>query len=315
MRGGNGNINNMTSGMIFDIKRYAINDGPGIRTAVFLKGCPLDCWWCHNPEGKSASPQLMFRDNRCKACKECLTVCPTGAISWDDGPGIDWNRCDSCGKCADSCYAGALEMVGREITVHQLVEEIRRDIPFYDQSGGGVTFTGGEPMQQREFLKQALSECKRSNIHTAVDTCGYAPWESFDALLHLVDLFLFDVKLINPDLHREYTSLPNQMILENLQKLSVAGARIIVRVPFIPGINDDLENQDAIRAFLAELPHLEQVELMPYHETGVAKYKALGMEYMLAGTQPPTDECIIEGEEYLQKSHLPVRRHISGRKT
>ena len=302
----------MTTGMIFDIKRYAINDGPGIRTAVFFKGCPLECWWCHNPEGQSGQPQLMFRSNRCNSSKACLQVCPRDAISWNDGSITDWEACDDCGKCAEVCYAGARELVGRKVTIDQLLAEIMRDIPFYDQSGGGVTFTGGEPIYQKEFLGEALLACKQQQIHTAVDTCGHSSWVNFKALLPLVDLFLFDVKIMDNNQHIKYTSISNRQILINLLKLSETGAHIIVRIPLIPGINDDNENLDECASFLSTLPSLDGVALMPYHDIGLTKYQALGMVYRLENTKTPTNEQVVEAEDLLSSYHLPVIKH-SGR--
>jgi pyruvate formate lyase activating enzyme len=303
----------MTSGIIFDIKRYAINDGPGIRTAIFFKGCPLECWWCHNPEGQSSQPQLMFRFNRCKASKACIEVCPQRAIQWEDGSITDWGACDDCGKCAEVCYAGAREIIGRVVSVDQLMEEIERDIPFYDQSGGGVTFTGGEPMFQREFLHASLLACKKQGLHTIVDTSGHASWEGFELVYPLVDLFLYDLKLMDETKHKQYTSVSNQMILDNLRKLSRARAHIIVRIPLIPGVNDDEENIEMSAALLAGLPYLDGVELMPYHEIGLAKYQALGMIYELKGTQSATSQHIEEIEKILTHYQLPVRMHFSGR--
>jgi pyruvate formate lyase activating enzyme len=303
----------MTSGMIFDIKRYAINDGPGIRTAVFLKGCPLDCWWCHNPEGQSGRPQLMFRSNRCKSSQACLDLCPQEAITWNEGPVTNWDACDTCGKCAEVCFAGAREIIGRDMSVDQLMAELSRDIPFYDQSGGGVTFTGGEPMQQKDFLEEALLACKELQIHTTVDTCGHTSWDNFREILPHVNLFLYDVKLINADKHKEYTSVPNRLILDNLHKLSSAAAHIIVRIPFIPGINDDEDDLRLCGSFLATLPYLNGVELMPYHEIGVAKYQALGMRYRLENTIAPTKEHIVAVEDLFSSYNLPVIKQTSGR--
>jgi pyruvate formate lyase activating enzyme len=303
----------MTSGMIFDVKRYAIHDGPGIRTAVFFKGCPLECWWCHNPEGQRAEAQLIFRENRCKAAKACLAACPRGAISWDGKSITHWDACDNCGKCAEVCFSGAREIVGREISVEQLMAEIERDIPFYDQSGGGVTFTGGEPMQQITFLEQALSACKDKQIHTTVDTCGYSSWENFWAILPKVDLFLYDVKLMDAEKHIKYTSVPNKLILENLKKLSSEGANIIVRIPLIPEVNDDEENLENSASFLKGLPKLLGIELMPYHEIGVAKYQALGMSFHREELSPPTEEQVLKVGNMFKDRNLPVIRQSEGR--
>lgn len=299
----------MSSGIIFDIKRYAINDGPGIRTAVFFKGCPLKCWWCHNPEGQALLPQLMIRANRCKSSMACLDVCPENAITWNNGPITDWKHCDDCGECAEVCYAGARELVGRKVTVEQLMVEIERDIPFYDQSGGGVTFTGGEPIYQIEFLYAALLACKERKLHTVVDTSGYTTWENLNSLLALVDLFLYDVKIMDLNKHIRYTGLGNRQILANLENLSASGSHIVVRIPLVPRVNDDEENLDACASFLAKLPSLDGVEVMPYHEIGVAKYQALGMENKMSTTIPPVREHILEVEEYLGNFHLPVITH------
>ena len=302
----------MRTGMIFDIKRYAINDGPGIRTAVFFKGCPLACWWCHNPESQSIQPQLIFRVNRCKSSKECLEICPQDAITWKNGSVTDWVKCDDCGRCADVCYAGARELVGRQVTANELVEEIKRDIPFYDQSCGGVTFTGGEPLYQKEFLVDTLLICKENNIHTAVDTCGHSSWENMKSILPLVDLFLYDLKLMDANKHIQYTGVTNRLILANLQKLSETGAHIIVRIPLIPGINDDDENLDLCAALLSKLTSLDGVAVMPYHDIGVGKYLALGMTNKLGDTKSPTKGQVDHVEELFSKYHLPVIKQ-SGR--
>jgi pyruvate formate lyase activating enzyme len=242
-----------------------------------------------------------------------MEICPRGAIIWNEGSITNWEECDDCGKCAEVCFAGAREIVGRNMTVNQLMAEIERDIPFYDQSGGGVTFTGGEPMYQREFLEEALLTCKEQQIHTTVDTSGYTSWENFRNTLSLVDLFLYDLKLMDAGKHIKYTSVSNRLILSNLQKLSREEVHIIVRIPLIPGINDDDENLEQAGSFLAALPDLDGVEVMPYHEIGMAKYRALGINYRLVNTMAPTPEQIVEVEELLSSYHLPVIKHPSGR--
>ncbi len=299
----------MKTGTIFDIKRYAINDGPGIRTAVFFKGCPLECWWCHNPEGQLAQPQLMIRENRCKLSRTCVEACLPGAISWDNGPAVDWEKCDQCGKCAEVCYAGGLEMVGHTVTASEVMAEIERDVPFYDQSGGGVTFTGGEPMAQTEFLKEVLAACREKHIDTAVDTSGYISWDNFRDIVPLVDLFLFDVKLMDETRHMKYTGVSNTLIINNLRKLGEMGAPIIVRIPLIPGINDDDENISLIGSTLAALPRLVGAEVMPYHDIGTAKYGALGMKYKLPDKNSPTDEQVLRVEEMLSNYGIAIIKH------
>ncbi len=299
----------MNTGMIFDIKRYAINDGPGIRTAVFFKGCPLACWWCHNPEGQSFQPQLIVRSNRCKSIQACLQVCPQDAITWDHGPITDWKKCDDCGKCAEICYAGARELVGRQVSINELVQEVSRDVPFYDQSGGGVTFTGGEPLHQIEFLKDALLACKKNNIHTAVDTSGHSSWENIKSILPLVDLFLYDLKFMDAKKHLQYTGVSNRLILTNLRMIAESRAHIVVRIPLIPGINDNEENLDLCASFLSKLAPLDGVSVMPYHDIGVTKYQALGIKYRLEVTKSPNDEQIGHVEELFSRYQLPVIKH------
>ncbi len=303
----------MTDGMVFDIKRYAINDGPGIRTAVFMKGCPLKCWWCHNPEGQRTTAQLIFRSNRCKGTQACLAACPHGAITWKGGSLTDWQICDQCGKCAEACYSGGREIIGRKVSVDLLMAELLRDMPFYEQSGGGVTFTGGEPLFQSQFLREALVECKKHRLHTAVDTSGQATWSSFQGILPLVDLFLYDIKHMDAKQHIQYTSISNRKILDNLSRLAREKTTIIVRLPLIPGVNDDELNLELTASYLAALPHLQGVELMPYHAIGMAKYQALGMDYKMEDTPTPTSEQITGIEDLLASYKLSVIRHTTGR--
>jgi pyruvate formate lyase activating enzyme len=299
----------MNTGTIFDIKRYAINDGPGIRTAVFFKGCPLECWWCHNPEGQLYQPQLMIRENRCKSSGTCVEVCPQGAINWDHKPSVDWGKCDNCGKCAELCNAGGLEMVGRQVSADVLMAEIERDVPFYDQSQGGVTFTGGEPMTQTEFLQEVLFACREMHIHTAVDTSGFTNWNNLHSIAALVDLFLYDLKLMDNTRHIKFTSVSNKLIIANLLKLAETGAHIIVRIPLIPGINDDVENIESCAMTLAKLPGLDGAEVMPYHSIGTAKYEALGMKYKIGNLRPPAEEQIERVEAMLSNQGIPVIKH------
>jgi pyruvate formate lyase activating enzyme len=315
----------MTTGMVFDIKKYSINDGPGIRTTVFLKGCPLDCWWCHNPESKSLKPELMYRANRCTLCSECVSACPLGAISLVtldsnvsrrlslesqetfDSAYTDRIVCDNCGICAEVCYNGARELLGREMTVAQVMKEIERDVPFFDQSRGGVTFSGGEPLMQRKFLAEVLKACRAHDIHTVVDTSGYATWEVLDGIRSDVNLFLYDLKSMDDERHKQYTGVSNKLILENLERLSAVGAKCIVRIPLIPGVNDDEENLVESGKFLASLPNIESVDLMGYHEIARGKYEALGMAYRLPETKAPTAEKIQSAAKILEGFGLTVK--------
>ena len=285
----------MTKGIIFDVKQFSIHDGPGIRTTVFLKGCPLSCWWCHNPEGQAMKPELILRPERCIGCGACLEVCEHNAIS-QDGERIvtDRERCTACGDCVQVCYAEARELVGRAVTVAEVMDEIERDTAFYDQSGGGVTFSGGEPLAQPEFLRDLLRACQAQGLHTTLDTCGFAPWEALDDVRQYVDLFLYDLKLMDNARHRAFTGVSNRPILENLRRLSRTGHSIVLRVPVIPGINDDEENLRAMGAFAADLPHLERVDLLPYHRIGRDKYRRLGKPCPMPETEPPSEERMDE---------------------
>lgn len=313
----------MASGMVFDIKKYSINDGPGIRTTVFLSGCPLKCLWCHNPESQSLKPMLMYRENRCLGCGACMEVCPEGAITesnvsrrWTiesretfDSMTTDRSKCTHCQTCLATCYSGAREFSGREMTVGEVMAQVEREIPFYDESGGGVTFSGGEPLMQQGFLSALLKACRRQEIHTVVDTSGFANWQVFEQIRGDVDLFLYDLKHMDSARHREMTGAPNEPILENLRRLSAMGAKCVVRIPLIPGINDDEENLVESAKSLAGLPHLEGVELMGYHDIAQAKYEALEMEYKLVGLRAPGEEEMRNAADLLRSYGLKVVVH------
>ena len=295
------------TGIIFDIKKYAINDGPGIRTAVFFQGCPLSCWWCHNPESQPRKPALMYRANRCVLCGECATVCPQSGIKINGSALTDRSKCDVCGTCAETCYYGAREVSGREVTVDGVLAEIERETPFHDQSGGGVTLSGGEPLMQRSFLLALLRACRERDIHTVVDTSGYTTWEALDSVREYVNLFLYDLKLMDDGLHTQYTGVSNQPILRNLKLLSEHGQSIYVRIPLIPSVNDDEENLRQSANFIAGLPNITGVELMGYHDIAAAKYEALGMAYRLNGTKPPTAEHLQQAGSILEEYGFKVK--------
>lgn len=266
-------------GMLFDIQRASTVDGPGFRTTVFFKGCNLRCAWCHNPESQSAVPQLLFYQERCTHCGLCERVCPYGL-----------RKCDLCGKCADACPQEARSLCGMEYTVEDAMKKILPDRLFYQTSGGGATFSGGECMLQLGFLKELLDSCKKEKIHTAVDTAGAVPWRSFEEILPYTDMFLYDVKSMNSQRHKEYTGVGNEQILENLSRLLQMQKRVWVRVPIIPGVNDTLEEMRALRAFLLANGYPEKVELLPYHRMGEMKWKALGQKATLFN--PPSAEQV-----------------------
>ena len=251
--------------IIFDIQRNSFVDGPGIRTTVFFKGCNLKCRWCHNPEGQSPKRQMMVYKNKCIGCGKCAEVCPNKLKS-----------CDFCGRCEIYCPEDARKICGREYSADEVLSEIEKDRAFYDNSGGGATFSGGECMLQLDFLCEILKKCKENGIHTAVDTAGNVPWESFERILPYTDLFLYDVKAVSGELHRNGTGVSNELILENLKKLSRC-ADIIVRIPVIGGYNDNREEMKKAAEFLHGLG-IKKVELLPYHAMGENKYDAIGMK-------------------------------------
>ena len=250
----------------------------------------------------------MFRASRCIRCGACLEVCAQGAISWDgDVMSTDREKCVLGGACVEACYAEAREIVGQKMTVAQVVAEIERDIAFYDESDGGVTFSGGEPLLQRDFLLALLQACKEKEIHTAVDTCGFATWETLGSIREHVNLFLYDLKLMDDAKHRKFTGVSNELILRNLQMLSTRGHNITLRVPIIPGINDDDENICQTAAFAAALPHLNEVDILPYHHAGTEKCKRLNKVYGLLETRPPSGERMAEIAQILEEFGLQVK--------
>ncbi len=272
------------TGRVFDIQRFSIHDGPGIRTTVFLKGCVLRCVWCHNPEGIAPDTELSFIPEKCIGCGYCFRVCPHSAHELSgDTHQLARNRCVVCGACTEECYAGALELVGKLRSVREVLDVVLRDQPFYETSHGGLTISGGEPLVQIAFTEALLKAAKEESLHCCLETCGYAAPETLSRIADLVDLFLFDLKEMNEARHIEYTGVSNRPIIANLKALYERGARIRLRVPVIPGYNDRPDNFEAVAALVAELPNLEGVELMPYHPLGEDKRLRLGWE----GERPP----------------------------
>ena len=278
-------------GLVFSIQRYSTEDGPGIRTTVFMKGCPLKCLWCHNPEGQEFPPQIAFNDSRCIGCKGCADACPQGAINFTaDGPRTDRGKCQNCGKCAEVCPTGARELIGKYMTAEEVFSEVERDALFYRSSGGGVTVGGGEPTMQPGFLAEFLIKCHERGIHTALDTSGYVEWQEMEKILKHVDLVLYDIKQIDPAKHAEYTGVSNELILENARRISGKGIPMLIRVPVIPGYTDGEDNIRGILEFACNLASVAKVDLLPFHRLGEPKYKKLGRNYVFEGTQPPADE-------------------------
>jgi pyruvate formate lyase activating enzyme len=263
---------------IFDIKRYAVHDGPGIRTAVFFKGCPLHCRWCHNPEGVETRAELLMRPGICARCYACLDSCPHGALRKDkDGSvAVDHNLCDACSACVEICPTGALQIAGRTIGLRELLGEVEKDRIFYDQSGGGVTLTGGEPLMQHEFVGAFLEALRQRRIHSVLDTSGYAPEDVFRRTAAGADLLLFDLKLLDEARHKEWTGVSNRLILDNLKWAASSGPPVNIRIPLVSGVNDDADEIERMADFIAALKTVRSVNLLPYHKGGVEKAARLG---------------------------------------
>ena len=267
---------------VFDIQRFSVHDGPGIRTTVFLKGCPLNCLWCHNPESKAQSPEVMLYENLCIGCGECVAACEDKLHTFgDEGHKIDREGCKRCLDCASACVAGALTVSGKEMTVSEVLSEVMRDKSFYDNSGGGVTVSGGEPLMHADFCRELFREAKEQGISTAVETSGFGKWENIERLTECVDIFLWDYKETDPERHREYTGVDNALILENLAKLDSLGASIVLRCPIIPGLNDRDEHFRGIAEVLNKHTSVIRAELEPYHSLGKGKATAIGKDYPL----------------------------------
>jgi len=279
------------SGTVFNIMHYALHDGPGIRTVVFLKGCPLACQWCHNPESQGLHPELMITVERCTGCGDCLTVCPTGAAVLVGGVPGATDACTACGRCEGVCLAGVRTIAGRTMTVADVMSELVRDRVFFEESGGGVTFSGGEPFMQPAFLRSLLEACQDEGISTAVETCGMSDRQDLLGMVDKIDLFLYDVKLMDTTRHGEATGVGNETILTNLAALVAAHAHVIVRFPVIPGLNDDRENV-GLMVSMMDCLGLHRIDLLPYHRIGTDKYRRLGRPYQLADLQPPSAEAM-----------------------
>ncbi|MFC1534049.1 glycyl-radical enzyme activating protein [Thermodesulfobacteriota bacterium] len=293
------NIDQNRSGLVFNIQNYSLHDGPGIRTIVFLKGCPLNCRWCCNPESISSGPELGLRHNLCNKCGLCLNKCPQKALSLDEGTDslkVGRALCDGCGVCIEACSPKALTIYGQRMTVEDVVDEVMKDAPFYRRSGGGVTISGGEPLRQIKFLLGILEACKQNGLHTVIETSGYCSPETLSRVLDKTDLFLFDLKVMDDARHLELTGQRNHLILDNARLLAREGCAVQPRMPLIPGINDSADNLRTLASFL-ESVGWNSIELMPYHQFGKGKYAALGRPYAMdddvtsAGTEDIERTC------------------------
>jgi pyruvate formate lyase activating enzyme len=296
-------------GTIFDIKRYAIHDGPGIRTTVFFKGCTLRCQWCHNPEGIQFEREIMFRPERCaEDCWDCVPRCPQKAIS-ENGTiiSINANKCDLCAICEDVCAYEAVAIVGRDVTVPEIIKEVEKDRIFYDESGGGVTISGGEPLAQGDFLLSLLDVLSEKNIHTAVDISGFMPYEILDEVSKRADLILYDLKVMDEHRHRVFTGESNSLILENLKRLSEKGTNTIVRMPVLKGLNDDPENIQSMVDFLLPLNKSWQINLLPFHRGGEGKLKRLKKKGPLVDFKTPSEKKLKEIKDKLSTHGFHVK--------
>ena len=317
--------NKELTGKFYDIQGFSVHDGPGIRLTLFLKGCPLRCPWCHSPESQEFPTELNWMEMKCVGvdkCGNCLNVCPHDAISLGKKKSsvtgdeeiqlvtVDRSKCDNCGKCAEACTSKALYMCGTDYTVDEVMERIRRDVPFYNRSGGGVTISGGECLCQPKFLLEVLKRCKAEGINTAVDTTGFAPWSSIEPILPYTDLFLYDLKNMDSNLHKQVIGVPNELILENARKIAAHGGKFQIRIPIIPLFNDSKKSFEDVGKFICELGDaVEVVQLLPYHKLGTVKWERLQRNHPILEAEPPKDELVQARKEQLEAMGLKVMIH------
>jgi len=296
----------MGKGLIFDVQRFSLHDGPGLRTLIFFKGCPLSCWWCSNPESHYRRQEIMFDARRCKGCGACVAVCPSGALTRDSKGNFIYRRdlCRLCGACAEACPEEARRLVGRWVRVEELMVEIERDMAFFRRSGGGVTLGGGEPTSQPDFALDLLRACQERGINTAMETSGYAPWKVISELSRHLDYILFDIKHIDPAQHKRLTGVSNRRILNNLGKLCRVHPHVVPRYPLIPGCNDGEADILAMARYIKAQGGAEKVEVIPYHRYGELKYEMLGRKYRLAGLAIPDSEKVAWACELIRSQGL-----------
>lgn len=292
------------TGTVFNTQKFSIHDGTGIRTLIFMKGCPLRCIWCSNPESQRPGPEVMFVRSKCTGCGKCAALCREAAVD-DVTFDIDRSRCVKCGLCTSKCYAGAKKMTGRQVTVREMMELIEKDRIFYTNSGGGVTVGGGEPAMQHGFVEELLKACRESHIHTAIETCGYGRWQDICGMFDNADQIFFDLKAMDPELHRRLTGVSNELILNNAEQAAARGKEVIFRIPLIPGCNDSLTNIEETGAFVGGLSgngSNVSIEVLPYHDLGRDKYRWLDMDYGLEDTGKP-DATQVEELKTILKDH------------
>lgn len=291
--------------LITSIQKYSIHDGDGIRTTVFFKGCPLSCVWCHNPETQNYGKDVMYDEERCVGCQSCMAACPQKAISAkEDKVVTDLKLCDKCGTCNDYCLQNIREIAGKEYTINELVKELRKDEMFYEESGGGVTLSGGEVMtSDMDYVEELVKKLKRIGISVTIDTCGFAPYENFKRLLPYVETFLYDIKAMEDETHKKYIGVSNRLIFENLERLYQDGARIYIRIPVIREVNGTKEQMEAVIAYLKEKNiHPPQINLLAYHNTGAGKYGRLGQDYEGKELHAPTNDEMNEFAELFKNA-------------
>lgn len=278
-------------GTVFNIQRYSIDDGPGVRTTVFMKGCPLTCLWCSNPESQCSEPMITYRYTSCKGCGTCVKTCPVGAITMEaDGVHVDRDKCTMCGACVEACIPEALGVSGKVMTPEEAFKTVKRDADYYEASGGGVTCSGGEILGQADFVAELFRLCRDAGIGTCADTCGFGPRKAVEKLLPVTDLFLFDLKHMDSGKHKEYCGVPTEQIMENLRLVAESGVPYIIRIPLIPGYNNSDENLEATAEFVAGLPNSSKVDILPYHRYGANKYRMIDREYPLEQLDELTEE-------------------------
>lgn len=295
-------------GNIFNIQKYSIHDGPGIRTTVFFKGCPLKCQWCHNPESQNFNKEVMFFKDKCIECGFCLKACKNNALCFEENSiKINRDKCNICGDCCEECPTTARSMVGEEKSCDDVLKEILKDKIFYDESGGGVTFSGGEPLSQGKFLKTLLIKCKNKGINTTVDTSGFGDEKLIEDIAPYVDLFLYDLKIIDNEKHNKYIGVSNEMILNNLKALKNLNKRVFIRIPIIPTINDGNKDIDDFITTLKNIGVFEQINLLPYHNISSEKYRRLNKKYELTNINVPSDEKMEEIKKVFENEGFKVK--------